>query len=81
MPRSDQNPEGDGCVDVFWRPDGSFGFEEFRRDPGGLDARRLLFRRTFTTEDEARTGARDAVPWLALLRQAHLPDGRDGTGR
>ena len=33
MPRSDQNPEGDGCVDVFWRPDGSFGFEEFRKDP------------------------------------------------
>lgn len=21
------------CVDVFQRPDGSFGFEEFRRDP------------------------------------------------
>ena len=21
------------CVDVFRRPDGSFGFEEFRRDP------------------------------------------------
>ena len=21
------------CVDVFIRPDGSFGFEEFRKDP------------------------------------------------
>ncbi len=27
------NLAGDGrCVDIFQRPDGSFGFEEFRRD-------------------------------------------------
>jgi hypothetical protein len=27
------NLEGEGrCVDIFQRPDGSFGFEEFRRD-------------------------------------------------
>lgn len=28
-----ENAESDRCVDVFRRPDGSFGFEEFRRDP------------------------------------------------
>ncbi|HEY2564091.1 MAG TPA: hypothetical protein VGI44_10300, partial [Acidimicrobiales bacterium] len=30
----------DRCVDIFSRPDGTFGFEEFRRDPedmGGMD--------------------------------------------
>jgi hypothetical protein len=27
-----ENPRHDRCVDVFVRPDGSFGFEEFRRD-------------------------------------------------
>jgi len=28
-----ENPQHDRCVDFFSRPDGSFGFEEFRRDP------------------------------------------------
>jgi hypothetical protein len=28
-----ENGEHDRCVDVFVRQDGSFGFEEFRRDP------------------------------------------------
>jgi hypothetical protein len=28
-----ENAQHDRCVDVFVRPDGSFGFEEFRRDP------------------------------------------------
>lgn len=27
-----ENPQQDRCVDVFTCPDGSFGFEEFRRD-------------------------------------------------
>jgi hypothetical protein len=27
-----ENPEHDRCVDIFSRPDGSYGFEEFRRD-------------------------------------------------
>ena len=25
--------EGDRCVDIFQREDGTFGFDEFRRDP------------------------------------------------
>ena len=28
-----ENFERDRCVDIFRRPDGSYGFEEFRRDP------------------------------------------------
>jgi hypothetical protein len=27
-----ENTQHDRCVDIFTRPDGSFGFEEFRRD-------------------------------------------------
>jgi hypothetical protein len=27
-----ENAEHDRCVDLFRRPEGSFGFEEFRRD-------------------------------------------------
>jgi hypothetical protein len=27
-----ENAERDRCVDIFSRPDGSYGFEEFRRD-------------------------------------------------
>ena len=33
-----QTPEADRCVDVFSRPDGTFGFEEFRRDPEDMGA-------------------------------------------
>jgi hypothetical protein len=27
------SPAGDHCVDIFLRDDGTFGFEEYRRDP------------------------------------------------
>lgn len=30
--RSIENADHDRCVDLFKRPDGTFGFEEFRRD-------------------------------------------------
>ena len=30
--RSINTPDGGRCVDIFVRPDGTFGFEEFRRD-------------------------------------------------
>jgi hypothetical protein len=58
------------CVDVFLRPDGSFGFEEYRRDiedeagwfPIGGHALR-----SFATVDEAMTHARYAVTWLDEL--------------
>ena len=33
------NAPGDArCVDLFARPDGSFGFEEYRRDPEDCSA-------------------------------------------
>jgi hypothetical protein len=67
---SHETPEGDRCVDVFWRPDDSFGFEEFRRDPedmGTWTPVAYFSGRSYATEDEARAAARLAVPWLIRL--------------
>jgi hypothetical protein len=35
---SPSTPALDRCVDIFSRPDGTFGFEEFRRDPEDMGA-------------------------------------------
>ena len=56
------------CVDIFERPDGSFGFEEFRRDledgrgwfPIGFHSARV-----FETPENAFDAALDSVPWLS----------------
>ena len=67
---SHETPEGDRCVDVFWRPDDSFGFEEFRRDPedmGTWTPVAYFSGRSYATEDEARAAAKLAVSWLTRL--------------
>jgi hypothetical protein len=67
---SHQNSEADRCVDIFCRPDRTFGFEEFRRDPedvGAWTPVAYFSRLQFATEDEANDAARQAVPWLARL--------------
>lgn len=55
------------CVDIFARPDGSFGFDEYRRDPedgrgwfsiGHHGAGR------YDSADTALRAARRAVAWL-----------------
>jgi len=35
---SHQTREGNRCVDIFSRPDGTYGFEEFRKDPEDMGA-------------------------------------------
>lgn len=58
----------DRCVDIFVRPDGSFGFEEFRRDPEDMGAWTPVAyysAREFGSEQDAVAAARDAVLWLA----------------
>jgi hypothetical protein len=65
---SPSTPAVDRCVDVFARPEGSFGFEEFRRDPedmGHWTPVAYYSTRTFGTEAEAVAAARRAVPWLS----------------
>ena len=55
------------CVDFFRRPDGTFGFDSYRRDPeegrgwysiGHFDAE------TFPSLSDALTAARREVAWL-----------------
>ena len=60
----------DRCVDIFVRPNGTFGFEEFRRDPedmGAWTAVAYFSAREFAAEHEAVAAARAAVPWLAAV--------------
>jgi hypothetical protein len=55
-------------VDIFARPDGTFGFEEFRRDSEDMGAWTPVAyysQREFLTEADALAAARAAVPWLA----------------
>ena len=54
-------------MDVFARPDATYGFEEFRRDPEDLGAWTPLAyfsTRRYASADEATRAARDAVAWL-----------------
>ena len=65
--RSINNQGADRCVDIFRRPDGSVGFEEFRRDVE--DARGWFAigghsHRAFAGEAEALAAALTAVAWL-----------------
>ena len=65
-----ENGEHDRCVDLFSRPDGTFGFEEFRRDPedmGAWTALAYYSLREFPTEADALAAARQAVPWLSSV--------------
>lgn len=62
------SPEGDHCVDIFVREDGSYGFEEYRRDVEDLKGWYCLHRHAaevFATEHEALARARATVAWLA----------------
>jgi hypothetical protein len=57
-------------VDIFARPDGTFGFEEFRRDPedmGVWTPVAYFSAREFATEAEAVDAARAKISWLASV--------------
>jgi hypothetical protein len=59
----------DRCVDIFTRPDGSFGFEEFRRDAedAGAWTRVSYFcGLCYASKGEALADAARRVAWLAL---------------
>lgn len=65
------NLDGDArCVDLYRRPDGSFGFEEYRREPE--DGRGWFVignhgSRVFPTEASALAEAKRTVAWLAAV--------------
>jgi hypothetical protein len=57
----------DRCVDIFLRPDGTFRFEQFRRDPGDRGAWTALAYfsgQDYDTEAEVLEAAGTRVPWL-----------------
>lgn len=56
------------CVDIFLRPDGTYGFDEFRRDPEDASGWYSIghhSHRTFEDYDAAINAAKTAVHWLA----------------
>ena len=59
--------EGDRCVDIFQREDGTFGFDEFRRDP---ETKTGWFRTghfendVFGASEDALEEAKQRVIWL-----------------
>jgi hypothetical protein len=64
---------GSRCVDIFQRPDGTAGFEEYRRDPEdgrGWFPIASYSARNYPSESAALDAALIAVPWLrdALAR-------------
>jgi len=62
-----ETADGSRCVDLFRRPDGTYGFEEYRRDPEdphGWRAVAAYGRLVFETEDAARAKAGRRVAWF-----------------
>jgi hypothetical protein len=65
--RSINTPDGGRCVDVFIRPDGTFGFEEFRRDvedPSGWFPIGGHSTKIFNTEKNALKEAKKLFLWI-----------------
>jgi hypothetical protein len=65
----------DRCFDIFLRPDGTFGFEEFRRDPedrGVWTPVAYFSGQEYDSEQEALAAARERVRWLGDI----LDEGR-----
>ena len=61
------NPASDHCVDIFEREDGTFGFEEYRRDAEDLKGWFSLHRYAswvFATDEDALAQARATVSWM-----------------
>jgi hypothetical protein len=63
-----ENDTGNLCVEIFVRDDGTFGFEESRRDPEDLSDWFPLHRYShlvFETQEQALADARARVGWMA----------------
>lgn len=61
-----ENADGSRCVDIFARPEGGFGFEEYRRDPEDPRWTQVGAHsgKTFPTREAAEAAAKAAVPWM-----------------
>jgi hypothetical protein len=73
---SHETGNADRCVDLFSRPDGTFGFEEFRRDPedmGVWTPVAYFSGHDYPTADAALAAASEAVPWLGPVLERGRP--------
>ena len=62
-----ETDDGLRCVDIFRRPDGTFGYEEFRRDPedqGAWTPMGFASGLSYASVEQARAAAAAAVQWL-----------------
>ena len=70
--KSIENTERDRCVDLFERADGTFGFDEFRRDPedrGAWTQVQFFGGAVYVSEPSAMATAVENVGWLkSVLR-------------
>jgi hypothetical protein len=58
------------CVDIFRRPDGAYGFEEYRREPEdgrGWFAIGHYSSRSFNRESDAMMNAKASISWFASV--------------
>jgi hypothetical protein len=63
-----ENLEHDRCVDIFSRPDGSYGFEEFRRDVedgGQWTPVQYYSGGSYASPAQVLDTAQCCVPWLS----------------
>jgi hypothetical protein len=70
-----ENFEHDRCVDFFSRPDGNFGFEEFRRDPEDRGTWTPVTYRSgaaYSSKEAALAAAKQSVVGLAKAIQLIL---------
>ncbi|MDR3471178.1 MAG: hypothetical protein P4M09_05770 [Devosia sp.] len=72
-----ENDEHDKCVDIFSRPDSTFGFEEFRRDvedQGEWTPLGYYSGKSYPSSEAAYEAAEGSVPWFAdmLVRKPAL---------
>ena len=69
-----ENFDHDRCVDLFSRPDGSFGFEEFRRDPedrGEWTPVKYYSNSAYESQEASFAAAMQGVEWLPdAIRQS-----------
>jgi hypothetical protein len=62
-----ETDDGYRCVDLFRRPDGTFGYEEFRRDPedqGMWTPVRFASVLNYASLEDAKAAAATAVGWM-----------------
>jgi hypothetical protein len=63
-----ENFDGSRCVDLFVRPDGTFGFEEFRKDPedaGAWTPVQYYSGTSYGSKELALSAAHRLIAWLS----------------